>query len=43
MLQSVLAPDLMKCTPEQIILSLFSEKDSAPVIDFIKNEVKLDG
>ena len=37
LLDSLLAQE--ESPPDRIILPLFSEKDTAPVIDFIKNEV----
>lgn len=37
--QSLLTPEDLKCSQDRLILSLFSERETAPVIDFIKNEV----
>ena len=39
-IQSLLAPEDEKCPQDKLILSLFSERETAAVIDFIKNEVR---
>ena len=38
-MQSVMSGEEEKCSHDRMILSLFSERETAPVIDFIKNEV----
>ena len=39
-IQSLLASEDEKCPQDKLILSLFSERETATVIDFIKNEVR---